>query len=75
MTKLDSNFWGNRRWGNISPGNGGGVSTTNPKPLPEDKWRPEQGQLVQDRGQFVGEEPNGPAAGNKVRPERGAGGA
>jgi hypothetical protein len=74
MTKtLDSDYFGSgRRIGNQSPSNGGSVETTNPKPLPEDNWRPESGRLVPNPGQFVGSEPGGPASGEPIMPERGS---
>jgi hypothetical protein len=72
MTKLDSNYWGgNRRFGNMSPGNGGGVRTTNPQPQPGEVWRPENGQLQPSPGAFVGSEPGGPSSGEPIDPNRG----
>jgi hypothetical protein len=72
MTNLDSDYWGNgRRFGNTSPGNGGGVRTTNPQPMPGEVWRPENGRVTPVPGGFPGSEPGGPASGEPVMPERG----
>jgi hypothetical protein len=71
MSKLANEFWGRGRFGGLMPGNGGGVRTTNPKPLPEDNWRPEQGTLQPSPGQYVGSEPGGPSSSEPVDPNRG----
>jgi hypothetical protein len=72
MKKLDSNYWGgNRRFGNMSPGNGGGVRTTNPPVPAGEPWRPENGRLEPAPGAFPGSEPGGPASGEPIMPERG----
>jgi len=74
MTGLDSDFWGGRKFGGLTPGNGGGVRTTNPKPDPNDNWRPEGGRLMPAPGYFPGSEPGGPATGEPIMPERGRNG-
>jgi hypothetical protein len=71
MTELDSNFWGGRRLGNMSPGNGGGVRTTVPSPGLDGRIFPESGTLQPSPGQFPGTEPGGPASGEPVDPNRG----
>jgi hypothetical protein len=67
---LDSDFWGGRRIGGMSPGNGGGVKTNNPQPLPDVRWKPENGRLEPAPGAFPGSEPGGPASGEPVTPRR-----
>jgi hypothetical protein len=71
-TKLDSNYWGgSRRFGNMTPGNGGRVEVETPQPLPGEVWRPEGGTLVPAPGGYPGSEPGCPASGEPVDPNRG----
>jgi hypothetical protein len=70
MTELDSDFWGKNRFGGRSPGNGGGVKTTNPTPSLDFPWDPD-GELMPAPGAFPGSEPGGPASGEPIDPNRG----
>jgi len=71
MTKLDSDFWGGRRFGGVSPSNGGGVRTTVPRPNLDGSVPPGAGQLNPSPGMVPGSEPGGPARGEPVMPDRG----
>ena len=73
MTELGPNYFRHISRGGM-PGNGGGVRTTNPKPVFEGHWPCETGQLVPSSGQFPGSEPGGPASGEPIMPERGRNG-
>jgi hypothetical protein len=70
-TPLDSDFYGNRRFGNLSPSNGGGVRTTVPRPSLDGTVQSAGGTLEPNPGQFPGSEPGGPSSGEPVNPERG----
>jgi hypothetical protein len=71
MSKLANEFWGRGRFGGLMPGNGGGVRTTVPPPTLDGSIRPAVGTLEPNPGQFPGSEPNGPASGEPVDPNRG----
>jgi hypothetical protein len=71
MTNLDSKYWGDRRFGGMSPGNGGAVRTTVPRPTLDGQVPPAGGTLEPSPGQFPGSEPNGPASGEPIDPNRG----
>jgi hypothetical protein len=70
-SKLDSNYWGDRRFGNMSPGNGGGVRTTVPPPTLDGKVPPSGGSLEPNPGAFPGGAEGCPASGEPIMPERG----
>jgi hypothetical protein len=71
MTKLSNEYWGNGRFGNVTPCNGGAVRTTVPKPSLDGTVQPAGGTLEPYPGQFPGSEPGGPASGEPIMPERG----